>query len=147
MSCASPSDARVMNYVRSMEARIRNLERNLAGFHEITGACTTAGQSIVAVIGNVQDPGTGVFTLIWLSTPGETYQVQTSTDAINWTIAENVVEADADPAITTEWLSAAYDPIDETPRYFRVRRYPQILIPCPAPTAPPCPDILVPEVT
>ncbi len=140
MSCA-PNDNRVMGYVRSFESRLRAVERNLAGFQEITGACTTAGQSIVALIGNVQDPDTGVFTLIWLSTPGETYQVQTSTDAISWTVADNVVEADADPAITTEWVSAAYDPIDETPRYFRVRKYPTILIPC-TPAAPACPDII-----
>jgi hypothetical protein len=141
MGCTTPSDDRTMGYVRNMDARLRALERDLAGFKEITGACTTAGQSIVAVIATSQDPGTGVYTITFLSTPGRTYQVQTSTDGVNWTVAENVVEADADPAIMTEWLSDAYPLFEDTPRYFRVRVYPVMLIPC-TPGVPACPDII-----
>lgn len=141
MGCTTPSDDRTFGYVRSFDQRLRTVERNLAGFQEITGACTTAGQSVVAIIATAQDPGTGVYTITFLSTPGRTYQVQTSTDGIAWTVAENVVEADISPAIMTEWVSAAYALFETTPRYFRIRIWPVMLIPC-TPAAPACPDVI-----
>ncbi len=128
------------------DRRLRNLERNLAGFQEITGICTKASQHPVDIVATEYDVDTGLFTITFSSLEGQRFQVQVSTDSgVTWTIAaDNVLAADS-PAIVTDWISAAYE-LDDFPVFFRVRRYPALMTPC-TPIAPTCPDILSPIIT
>ena len=107
--------------------RISTLERQLAGFREITGTDPATGPHIVTVLSVDHDADTGFWTLVWVSTPGETYQVQTSTDALTWVVLDNSVAAASD-ATSTTWVSEFYamDSVD----YFRIRRYPRTLAVC-----------------
>lgn len=128
--------------VQDLRARVRYLEKALAGFQQWTGVCTGSGGQIAALYSNVLDVGTGVFTLTFASQAGQKFQVQQSTDGgVTWTVAENVVNAAADPAIQTVWESGPIDPMEES-IIFRVRRYPQVLLPCPTPDAGPCPNLI-----
>ena len=107
--------------------RINRLERSLAGFKEITGVDPSTGPSVVTVLSVDHAEDTGFWTIVWVSTPGETYQVQTSTDALTWVVLDNSVAAAAD-ATSTTWVSEFYamDSVD----YFRIRRYPRTLAIC-----------------
>lgn len=134
-----PTPDRNQSALSDLQRRVRQLEKNLAGFQEITGVCTTGGQFIVDVIGLVYDPESGTYLLSFLSEPGAFYQVQQSSDAITWTPVENFYPAAADPDIITTWTSGVFA-IDTT-IWFRVRKNPPVRLPC-TPPANPCPDIL-----
>ncbi len=123
------------------DRRLRNVERNLAGFQELTGICTKASQYPVDIVANTYDADTHLFTISFSSLQGQRFQVQVSTDSgLTWTVAQDNVLAADSPAIVTDWVSAEYE-IDDFPVWFRVRRYPTVITPC-TPSAPTCPDIL-----
>ncbi len=107
--------------------RIAALERQLAGFREITGTDPSTGPFIVTVLSVDHSVTTLLYSIVFSSKPGDLYQVQTSTDAITWSSLGNVAAA-ASPAISTTWVSGSY-PLDVA-RYFRIRRYPKTLVPC-----------------
>ncbi len=139
-ACAASSH-RERNYLTSVDRRVAALERKLKFVEEITGICTTGVQAVTPVIAINQDSGTGVFTLTWTSAEGERFQVQTSTDAVTWTVEENSVDAAVSPAVITEFDTSAYALFEDTPRYFRVRKYPRLITACTPPTDP-CPTII-----
>ncbi len=138
MGCP-PSPTRDQAYLQGIERRLRYLETNLAGFREITGVCTTGGQTLVDVIGLEFDSESGTYLLTFASEPGAYYQIQQSTDAITWVAAEDLYPAAADPAIYTTWTSGVFE-FDDT-IWFRVRKYPRVLLPC-TPPSHACPDII-----
>lgn len=121
MSCQPPSS------YPDLHRRIASLERQLAGFKEITGTDPSTGPFIVTILSVDHDPDTLFYTIVFVSTPGDLYQVQTSTDAITWNLLDELPAA-ASPAVSTSWVSEPYlmDSVD----YFRIRRYPRTLVPC-----------------
>ena len=106
-----------------IKVRVRQLEVELAGFREITGVCTLGPQMVVPILSSDYNGPSNTFTLVFTSTPGEVYQVQTGTDAVTWTIAVPSVPAAAAPAVSTSYSLPASEP----PFFFRVRRYPSAM--------------------
>jgi hypothetical protein len=121
MTCPPPSS------YPDLAHRIAALERQLAGFREITGTDPSTGPFIVTVLSVEHDVTTLRYSIVFSSTPGDLYQVQTSTNATTWVSLGNVAAA-ASPAISTTWVSEPY-PFDVVD-YFRIRRYPKTLVPC-----------------
>ena len=99
----------------------------MASFREITGVDPSTGPHIVTVLSVDYDTDTGFYTIVFASTPGETYQVQTSTGALTWVELDASVSAAAD-ATSTTWVSEFYA-LDSTD-FFRIRRYPRLLPIC-----------------
>lgn len=109
-----------------LKSRVRQLEIELSGFREITGVCTRGPQMVVPVLSSDYNGPTNTFNLVFSSTPGDVYQIQTSVDAINWEVATPSVPAAASPAVSTLYALDASEP----PFYFRVRRYPTAMTAC-----------------
>lgn len=105
--------------------RIAALEKQLAGFREITGTDPSSGAFIVTVLSINRDTITGGYFITFVSQPGDTYQIQSSNDAVAWSVADSSVNASAAPDLTSTWLSPPY--AEDVIIYFRVRRYPRTL--------------------
>ena len=126
MSCTStPADPYLR--IRNLERSLRKVEADLAQFHSWTGISEDPTRFFVTMLSSDYDPDTDKFTLVWVSEPGSTYQVQESTDGTTWTKVVNV-EAEAD-AVQTSWLSDVYG-MDDLPVFFRVVRYPSTMPVC-----------------
>lgn len=125
MSCPAPSPTSTSQ--TDLLRRIARLERSLASFREITGTDPATGPHIATVLSVGRSLVTGFYTIVFASTPGETYQVQTSTNATAWVVLDSSVSAAA-AATTTTWVSAFYAP--DVVDFFRIRRYPRTLAIC-----------------
>lgn len=126
MNCALPLPD-PSKRLADLERKARSLDARLALFHELTGIPTDQTHFVVALLSSDYAPSTGKFTVVWVSDPGFTYQVQSSTDAVTW-VKEDNVEA-AEDAVQTEWLSDSYE-LGDLPVYFRVLRYPSAMPIC-----------------
>lgn len=146
MACSSPSDNRTAQRMTALERQVRSLTQQFKFFQEITGTCTPPGGAVTDIYSNEYDSGTGVFTIVFASEPGQFFQVQQSTDLTTWVIAEDGVQAAVTPAISTEWESASFD-LDDLPIYFRIRRLPRVFVACPTSETVSCPWILNPAET
>lgn len=112
--------------LRDLENRVRRLESGLSGIREIYGVCATSAELRVPVLEFLRSVTTGKFTVKFSSMPNESYQIQISTNGVDWTIANggNFVQAATGTAVMTSWTTTdAYD-LEDLPVYFRVRRYP-----------------------
>jgi len=125
MSCSTQTSI-TPDRLRDLESRIRKLESRIAGIKEIYGICATENEITVPVLEFSLSNTTNKFTVKFSSTPGEGYQIQTSTDGINWTIAlnGNFIAAATGTAAFTSWTSTTTYPLGSSPVYFRVRQYP-----------------------
>ena len=122
MSCVttSPNDAR-LRQLEKLAASIRydlNLSREIAGISE------SAESAVVFKISATYSPTLTKFVVVFPSQAWESYQIQTSVDGAEWTVASMLVQGAAAPALTTTWYSEAYPTGPVGPVYFRVRRYP-----------------------
>jgi hypothetical protein len=114
-----------MTEAAALIQRLAKLEKQLNSFKEITGVDPSSGPYIVTTLSINRDLTTGGYFISFLSQPGETFQIQSSVDAVVWQVADNIVNAAAAPAMSSTWLSVPYAP--EAIIYFRVRRYPRTL--------------------
>lgn len=129
MSCStSPID----RLAADLAQRVRELERGLADYRGLSGIVTPADESVVPLLSITQSvSGPQMrFTLVWSSEPGQQFAVQESTELPDWTDLESPVVAPE--GSTTTWTSGPYT-IDETPVWFRVRRFPTLTFPCASP--------------
>jgi hypothetical protein len=127
MSCTtSPASTISAQRLRDLEVRIRKAENTIAGIKEIYGVCAAESDLTVPVLEFSLSESTNKFTVKFSSTPGEGYQIQVSTDGVNWTIAlnGNFVTAATGTAVFTSWTSTDTYLPEDMPVYFRVRRYP-----------------------
>lgn len=127
MSCSTSTHSTAdTQRLRDLENRIRRLESSLSGIKEIYGVCSTAAELTVPVLEFTLSATTGKFNIKFSSVAGDHYQVQVSTDGVEWAIANggNFVAAAAGTVAFTSWVSTDSYGFDDLPVYFRVRRYP-----------------------
>lgn len=127
MNCQPPDERLLKDLIR----RVKALEAQIGPWNQIMGVDTTPEQSIVPVISVVQTiaGSSQMFTLVWQSSPGEQFSIQTSRDTMTWESVYSPFPAAPSPATITTWTSDGFL-IDDLPRYFRVRRYPVAFAPC-----------------
>lgn len=126
MSCSIPP-ADPSKRLADLERKSRQLSTELNVFRSWTGIPQNQTHFVVTMLSADYDPGTDKFTLVWVSEPGFTYQVQSSEDGTTWAKETNV--EGAEDAVQTSWLSGVYEMAD-LPIFFRVLRYPSAMPVC-----------------
>lgn len=122
MSCITSSvpDARL----RQLEKLAASIRYDLNLSREIMGISESAESAVVFKISCAYSPTLTKFVLVFPSQAWESFQIQTSTDGVTWTVADMLVQGAAAPALETVWYSEAYPTGPVGPVFFRVRRYP-----------------------
>lgn len=126
MSCSIPP-ADPSKRLADLERKARQLSTELNVFRSWTGIPQSLGAFVVTMLSADYDAGTDKFTLVWVSEPGFTYQIQSSEDGTTWAKEANV--EGAEDAVQTSWLSGVYEMAD-LPIFFRVLRYPSAMPVC-----------------
>lgn len=128
MKCKDPTD----RLLADLQRRVRAYEGQLGPYRQLVGVDTTPAQSIVPPLSITGTPvGSNIqFTIVWESAPGSQYQAQSSTDSTTWTNEDSPIPASASPATSTSWTSSPIS-IDDTPIFWRIRRFPTAFSPCP----------------